>query len=131
MNEPTELQIILGGVHVEAKMRDGKTEEVKVRQLPTRLLLGKWTTLQGDEAGLVELYCDKPENWDDELLPESHDEIVQIGDTLNRPRFAAWTDSRQAAVSSFKTAEAKLKSLLPSDTSSTPAASSSGEPTPK
>ncbi len=116
------LKIILGGVVVEALFRDGTKEEVKVRQLPIRLLADQWARSQGDEAKLVELYCDKPEGWDDNLLPESHVEIIDIGSELNRPMFARWTESRRAEISEMKAVQAELVNALSSETSPPPAA---------
>jgi hypothetical protein len=54
----TELQILNGGIEIDAVKIDGSQEKVKVRQLPPRLL-GEWGNCQGDEAYLVELLCDK------------------------------------------------------------------------
>jgi len=55
---PSELQIINGGIEIDAVKIDGGSERVKVRQLPIALL-GEWSKSQGDEAHLVELLCDK------------------------------------------------------------------------
>ena len=167
------MTIILGGVVVEALLRDGSKEEVKVRQLPIDDF-GEWAGLQGDEAGLVELYCDrqdkltpprlrllrtqelrllekineaepgafdelegqitalrekiaeleKVERWDTKLLPDSHTEILRIGEELNRPIFDRWSSDRVAAIGRTKTATAKLLSL---SESSPPSAASSVE----
>lgn len=48
--------------------------------------------------------------WDDELTPESHDEIVRIGYELNRPRFDLWLSNRQNAIGHLKDA---YKQYLP------------------
>lgn len=55
---PTGLELVLGSAEIEAKFRDGKTEQVKVRSLPLKLIQ-RWGSLQGDEASLVEMYCGK------------------------------------------------------------------------
>jgi hypothetical protein len=53
------LAIVLGAVEIEVEFRgDGSKEKVQVRQLPIRLL-NDWSHMLGDEASLVELYCDK------------------------------------------------------------------------
>lgn len=58
--EPSELEIINGGIEIEAIKIDRSAEKVKVRQLPVSLL-GEWGRNQGseNEAYLVELLCDK------------------------------------------------------------------------
>jgi hypothetical protein len=55
---PTELQVINGGIEIDAVKIDASSERVKVRQLPISLL-GEWGRSQGDEAYLIELLCDK------------------------------------------------------------------------
>ncbi len=151
---------VLGGIEITIKKRSGAEEKVKVRQLPVRLL-NDWSMSIGDEATLVELYCDKIDKqreaelrklggealalfqklnsgqsgsdlekisgelamtrakidklnsdarWDDELTPESHDEIVRLGYELNRPRFDRWLADRQNAIGHLK---ATYKQYLP------------------
>lgn len=119
------MTIILGGVTHEAQMRDGSKEEVKVRQLPIRLI-EKWATAQGDEAALVELYCDKEEGWDDKLLPESHVAIMKIGEDLNLPIFGRWAESRSLAIGRLTEVRQKMSAQISdSATSSSTAAASS------
>jgi hypothetical protein len=122
MNEPTDLDVILGGVTIGAKLRDGSTEEVKVRQLSNRLLTTKWPKLLDDQAALVELYCDKDDGWDDNLLPESHDEIIAIGEKLNTPRFARWAKDQRAMAQLMNATLAEVEQPLPA---SSPNAASS------
>ncbi len=58
--DPTELQVLNGGIEIEVVKIDGSAEKVKVRQLPISLI-GEWGRNQGaeNEAYLVELLCDK------------------------------------------------------------------------
>lgn len=115
------LTTALGGTMFTAHLLDGATEEVKIRQLPIRALVGQWARLQGDEAGLVELYCDKEEGWADTILPDDHDEIVKIGGELNRPRFARWAVDRRADIAEFKE---MTKGIVPEAASTSPSSSS-------
>ena len=80
-NEDTKptMSTILGGQEYEAKKRDGTTEKVTIRQLTIRELSKNWIFAATEEANQVELYCDKPEGWDDNLTIESHEEILKIG----------------------------------------------------
>lgn len=55
---PNELDVLNGGVEITVTKIDGSSEQVKVRQLPMSLV-GEWGRMQGDEAGLVDLLCDK------------------------------------------------------------------------
>jgi hypothetical protein len=83
--------------------------------------------LQAEEFGLIQLLA-KPENaeqvqkvsgelamvrnkmdklkeetsWDDQLTPESHDEIIRIGDKINRPRFDRWIADRHKSLGHLK-----------------------------
>ncbi len=171
------MTVILGGVEVEARLRDDTIEKVKVRQLPISLI-DQWVTLQGDESSLVELYCDRRDNaiagrlqllrvqelrllailgnaepeqfdglderllrlreriveleekprWADQLLPESHTEILRIGEELNRPIFDRWARDRTRAIGQMKQSSALLEESL-SAISPPSAASSSDGPT--
>jgi ABC-type dipeptide/oligopeptide/nickel transport system ATPase component len=58
--EPTELQILNGGIEINVVKIDGSSEKVKVRQLPISLI-GEWGRNQGgeNEAYLIELLCDR------------------------------------------------------------------------
>ena len=169
----SDLDTLLGGTKVIAKLRDGSSEAAFVRQLAIEFI-EQWGSLQGDEAGLVELYCDrqdkvtpqrlrtlrihelrlivalnecelekfpdieqqltklreqiaeleKVQRWDSKLLPESHTEILRIGEELNRPIFDRWAEDRTKSIGQTKTAMEKLRATLPS-ASSPPSAVSS------
>ena len=56
-SEPNELEVIDGGVTITVHKTDGCQEQVKVRQLPIRLL-EEWGR-SGDQAEIAELLCDK------------------------------------------------------------------------
>jgi hypothetical protein len=53
-----ELEVLNGGVEITVTKIDGSSEQVKVRQLPMSLV-GEWGSMQGDEAGLIDLLCGK------------------------------------------------------------------------
>jgi hypothetical protein len=122
MEKSTDLEVILGGVTVVAKLRDASIEEVKVRQLPIRLLTTKWAQSLGDEAALVELYCDKPEGWDDQLLAESHEEIIRIGEALNFPKLSRFAEAQRATVAKMTVVTSEIQTDPASKSSSTPVA---------
>jgi len=179
-NNPNPLATVLGGIGVEITLRSGVKEKVNVRQLPIRLLKD-WADLQGDEASLAELYCDRrnaealarlrklrgeeyiffqqmsasgnpPEaikkaseelamvraeidklerenRWDDELTPESHDEIIRLGEELNRPRFDRWMEGRHTAIGHLKTQIQKYAPPAP-EQSAAPVSSASPSSSP-
>ena len=56
------------GEFVEVTYLDGSKEQVLVHQLPLRILLGDWAAESGDEAALVELYCNKEAPWRVDVL---------------------------------------------------------------
>lgn len=116
----------IGGEYLEVLYRDGTTGKVLVRQLPIRALLKDWSSKLGDEAELAEFYCDQGEGWDDLLTIASHEAIIALGEKLNDPTFAAWTERRMAAIKLSKeraeamtAATARPARILP-DSSSTP-----------
>ena len=86
---PTPLATVLGGIHLQARFRDGKTETVLVRELPVRELPSYARALD-DEAKSVELLLGKPEGWADWLTNESFLEILTKADELNVPFLAAF-----------------------------------------
>src|SRR4051812_35160459 len=59
-SEPTEVQVLNGGIEIDVVKIDGTSEKVKVRQLPISLI-GEWGRNQAgeNEADLIELLCDK------------------------------------------------------------------------
>ena len=79
--------ILAGGRTLPIAFSDGRTEEIKVRQLPIRLL-ASLNARQGDEPALVELYCDKEDGWADSLTHESYHAVVTVGDEINRPPYS-------------------------------------------
>lgn len=85
MDTPT---ILAGGRWLTVAFSDGHTEEIKVRQLPIRLL-ASMAARQADEAALVELYCSREEGWADTLTHQSHAAIVTTGDEINHSPFQA------------------------------------------
>lgn len=158
-----------GGEEITAQYRDGASEPVTVRALPAKLLR-RWGELQGDEASLVEFYCDKldlkalykrrglsarevnllrligeakdlEENeklqgkletlqaeildleaaprWDDSLTPESHDEIYQIGERINRPLYERWTENTRESTARFQKHIERIAGAIGSSTAST------------
>lgn len=81
----TNLIAVLGGVEMTAVKDDGSTETVKVRQLKLRQSQAYLTLAQAnDEAGMIELFCDKPQNWADSLTPDSQQNLLETGEKLNR-----------------------------------------------
>ena len=78
--------ILAGGRVLPVVFLDGHQEDVKVRQLPIRLLEA-YDAKQADEPALVELYCDREKGWADTLTHEAYEAIVTTGDEINRVPF--------------------------------------------
>lgn len=120
--KPT-MATILGGQEFEAKKRDGTTEVVTIRQLTIKQISKQWLLVALEEDKQVELYCGKPDGWDDGLTIESHEEIVNIGSALNRPTIARWGERRRADLADLQNMTKGLN--LPSQTLSSPSGASS------
>jgi hypothetical protein len=99
-----ELVTITGGIEIEITHlpavagRDGPVgeadsfphkETVKVRQIPISKIQ-QFALALGNEAELIELYCDKPKGWADTLTVESASAVADKGQEINLPLFAAW-----------------------------------------
>jgi hypothetical protein len=81
---------VAGGVDLEvAFQNNGSKAMVKVRQVPISKIPA-FLLAMGDEAKLIELYCDKPSGWADTLTIESANEIANTGQDINRPFLDAW-----------------------------------------
>lgn len=90
MNAPTEtIETLIGGKQVSVKFKGGTEEAVFVRQLPIRQL-PEYLSKQDDEAGLIELVCDKPSGWSDGLTMQSHESLIEIVEAMNSVPFFAW-----------------------------------------
>lgn len=88
MNE-NKITTLNGGESFSATFCDGHIEEVFIRQLPVKLYT-KFLGVLGDELRMVEVLCDKPQGWAEELTPESFDHIAAKGDELNQDFFYRW-----------------------------------------
>ncbi len=84
---------LMGGKHVVAYHLDGTQEIVNLRQLPVRLLPQYLATID-DEAARLELIADRPAGWADKLKPDSHVELLEVGEGLNSDSFSAWLRRR-------------------------------------
>jgi hypothetical protein len=85
-----ELVTIAGGVEMEvAYQNNGDKETVKVRQIPISKIQSLVMAI-GNEADLIELYCDKPKGWADTLRLESAIAIAGKGQELNLPFYERW-----------------------------------------
>lgn len=96
MSEKTDgVTVLLGGKDVYVPKLDGTTEQVKVRQLPIRLF-PEYLKKFDDEAATIELLCDKPAGWADGLTLEAFEQMVSLGEELNRDFFVRWVERRKA-----------------------------------
>jgi len=91
--EPTKTETLLGGAIASVTMRDGKTEEVTIRQLPVKLF-PVLLAAQDDEGKLAELYCDKPPGWADALSIDSFEAVITEGERINSDFFSRWVQRR-------------------------------------
>ncbi len=89
----SKTETLLGGRTMVAAFNDGTSETVQVRQLPIRLL-PQYLAAIDDEPKLVELLCDKPSGWSDNLRLDSHAAILAAGEEVNSESFFAWLRRR-------------------------------------
>lgn len=81
--------IVVGGVEVEVKYLDDRTERVKVRQLAVKSM-DRYLEVFGNEAEAIALFCERDQAWVESLTPESFDAIIEKIEELNLPLFRNW-----------------------------------------
>ena len=84
--EPTELQVLGGGVEITVTKIDQSSEAVKVRQLPWRDL-PSFGSLQGDEAALAEFLCGKQRTGVTERLRNAHITEYRLTELIRQAEF--------------------------------------------
>jgi hypothetical protein len=87
------MEILNGGRQAVARMIDGSTEAVFVKQLPVRQLQAYLASID-DEPARIELVTGKPAGWADKLTNESHVELLAAAEGLNADTFFAWLRRR-------------------------------------
>lgn len=94
---PTKTETLAGGSSRFVKTRMGAAIEVRVAQLSIRKLQALVQAIgERDEARQVELYCDKPQGWADDLALESIEDIIGVGERLNWDFFERFLQRRSA-----------------------------------
>ncbi|MBX3747341.1 MAG: hypothetical protein KF833_18685 [Verrucomicrobiae bacterium] len=88
---PTSQEILDGGINIHL----APDQAVFVRLVPVRLYTDMLGAL-GDEARLIAIYTDLPEDRIGNLTPPQWERIVEEGDRLNRDFFARWVARRIA-----------------------------------
>jgi len=92
----TEFSDIVGYEEIEVVYRDGNRELVRVRQFgleecPTMLRL----LAEDDETKLIAFYTGKTAEWAAKLTPQSQEQILEVGEKLNRDFFERWLQRRK------------------------------------
>lgn len=88
-----------------AQLRKLRGEELALMQLIQRAGDPQEVEKTSEQLAVVRAGIEKIERenrWDDDLVPESHDEIIRIGEQLNRPRFDRWIKDRQQSIGHLK-----------------------------
>jgi hypothetical protein len=111
----SKLVNVLGSVEVTVQFQDGRSETVKVQQVPFNKMLD-YLRAQDDECQLIELVTGKPKEWPLSLTSEDFNRIVELGEKVNADFFGQWWNRRLA----------RLERMLPRKQTS---ASNSGSPT--
>lgn len=88
------MTVVLGGERLTVSFLDGRPpEEILVRLLRVNAY-PSFALALGDEVAQVALFCDRPRPWAEALHPQSHDDVMERGHTLNLSFFERWL-SRQ------------------------------------
>jgi len=92
----TEFSDIVGYEEIEVVYRDGNRELVRARQFgleecPTMLRL----LAEDDETKLIAFYTGKTAEWAAKLTPQSQEQILEVGEKLNRDFFERWLQRRK------------------------------------
>jgi hypothetical protein len=85
--EPNDLEILNGGIEITVVKIDGSQEQVKVRQLPMSLV-SEWGSMQGDEAGLIDLLCGQRDRSFQWRLRNAQALELRLLDMLQRAEFS-------------------------------------------
>jgi len=82
-----------GGEEITVIKTDGTNEKIFVKQLPVKQY-EKYLEAQADEAKMIVLACNKPEEFCDTLTPDSHELLVTTIERMNESFFQRWYDRR-------------------------------------
>lgn len=95
VGERVRQAVVTAGETVEVTHLDGKTEKVRVRLLPLRLL-PDYQRHSGDEAAAIALFCDKLVAWTDGLTVESQLKLLECGEALNLDPLSRFVERQSA-----------------------------------
>jgi len=84
-----KMATLFGGKQMQIRTLAGASEEITIRKLPVSLC-ERLLALTDDEAGTIELLCDKPKGWSDSLDRDDAVRILEEGDRLNADFFQSW-----------------------------------------
>ena len=93
MTDLEKAEALAGGVELTVIKRDKSTEQVRVKQLPVRLI-HQYAEAFRNESKIVQIVTGKDEKWVEQLSDASFEQIVEEGDRLNEYFFGRWM-SRQ------------------------------------
>jgi len=82
LSEAAKNAVLTRGTSIDITTLDGRSETVKVRMLPQRLM-PDYQAIVENEAQSIELFCAKPAGWADTLELDSHVAILAAGEALN------------------------------------------------
>lgn len=89
-----QMNVLLGGERIDVTVRGlegDTTESVLVRELPIRLIPLYGQIVDRDDLA-IEMYCEKPKGWSDQLSLESAEKVLEIGERLNWDFFLRWLE---------------------------------------
>jgi hypothetical protein len=84
---PTSLETLMGGNQITIRFEDGHQELVNVRQVPLKQYR-ELMEAQANEFRFIELVCEKPENWAENMKPADYNALVDEANRINADFFA-------------------------------------------
>lgn len=106
-----KMEALFGGKVVPVTLRDGSTEEVRVKEIPIRQFETFLIAIE-DEAQIISIVTGKDEDWVDNLADESHEALVAAAMDVNFTRVERWLDRKVSRGQQFENNPAVQKALV-------------------
>ena len=91
---------LLGGRDLGITLRNGKTETVKVRQIPV-WEMQKYAAAIQNELAMAEIFTARPAEWCKSLSDQSFEEIIMVGREINAHFFGRWMERQRSLAESI------------------------------
>lgn len=93
--QPTSMETLLGASVLKVNTLDGRSLDVRIRQLPVRDM-PKYLAAQDDEPAMIELVCELDSKVVDALTQDSHAALIAEIERVNCDFFVRWAQRQKA-----------------------------------